>query len=187
MTWGLIGYRRALDRFERTLGDVTSDRWDAPSPCAAWTARDVCGHLTGGQHVIAALAEGRPPPEINADPGRFAGPDPAASWRAARTACAAMLTPAALSRKVPFGTLGQVPLEHYLGGHVLELLVHTWDLAQATGQAILLDGDLVHHAFATAHVIAPSLRPAGLLGPERPVRPGADERTRLLAFLGRRP
>lgn len=185
MTEDLTGYRRALDGFEPVLCAVPADGWDAPSPCTDWSARDVAGHVIGGQHMIRALATGTVPIEINTAPGRFAGPDPVESWRAARKECTAALTAAALRRPIPFGSLGDVALRDFLDGYTLEILIHTWDIAQATGQAVRLDPDLVHHAFATARVIAPTLRQAGLLGPPRPAPPRSGELTRLLAFLGR--
>jgi uncharacterized protein (TIGR03086 family) len=187
MTAELSGYQRALDGFAAVLGAVPAASWAAPSPCAHWTARDVAGHLVGGQYMIRALARGTEPPEINAAPGRFAGTDPVNSWRAARKECAAALTQDALRRPIPYGELGDVPLREFLGGYILEALVHTWDLARATGVPARLDPDLVHHAFATARVLATSLRTAGLLAPARPPPPRADELTRLLAFLGREP
>jgi uncharacterized protein (TIGR03086 family) len=187
MTAELSGYQRALDGFEALLGDVPATGWDAPSPCAEWCARDVAGHMIGGQHMIRALADGIAPPEINTAPGRFAGSDPLHSWQEARKDCAAALTPVALRRPIPYGRLGDVPLRDFLGGYILEALIHTWDLGRATGLPVRLDPDLVHHAFATARVVAPSLRNAGLLGPVQPAPPRADELSRLLAFLGRTP
>ncbi|MCW2918478.1 MAG: hypothetical protein JWN52_6546 [Actinomycetia bacterium] len=186
MTWELSGYQRALDAFEAVLDGVAPDGWAAPSPCAEWTAWDVAGHLIGGQHLIHALAMGQVPPEVGTDPGRFCGDDPSRSWRTARGECATALTETALQRPVPFGALGELPLHLFLGGHILELLIHSWDLAQATGQVARLDPDLVHHAFATAQVIAPTLRAEGRLGPPLTPPARADELTRLLAFLGRR-
>lgn len=185
MTEEFTGYQRALDGWEAVLGAVPADGWDAPSPCTQWSVRDVAGHMIGGQCMIRDLAAGKPPENVNNAPGRFAGADPIESWRAARKECAGALTPAALRRPIPFGELGEVPLRDFLDGYILEILVHTWDVAQATGQAAGLDPDLVHHAFATARVIARPLREAGLLGPERPAPQRADELTRLLAFMGR--
>ncbi|HEU5157067.1 MAG TPA: TIGR03086 family metal-binding protein [Streptosporangiaceae bacterium] len=188
MTEEFTGYQRALDGCEAVLCAVPADGWAAPSPCTEWSARDVAGHLVGGQHMIRDLAAaGGPSEDVNTAPGRFAGADPVESWRAARKECAAALTPVALRRQIPFGELGEVPLRDFLDGYILELLVHTWDIAQATGRPARLDADLVHHAFATARVIARPLRQAGLLGPERPAPRRADELTRLLAFMGRSP
>ncbi|MDX6428664.1 MAG: hypothetical protein QOE54_1030 [Streptosporangiaceae bacterium] len=185
MTWELSGYQRALDAFEAVLDGVDPGQWAAPSPCAGWTARDVAGHVAGGQRLIEALATGQVPPDPGADPGRFCGDDPARSWRTARGECTSALTETALQRPVPFGALGQLPLHLFLGGHILELLIHSWDLAQATGQAARLDPDLVHHAFATAQVVASTLRTDGRLGPPLTPPARADELTRLLAFMGR--
>jgi uncharacterized protein (TIGR03086 family) len=187
MTEEFTGYQRALDGLEAVLCAIPADGWDAPSPCTQWSARDVAGHMIGGQHMIRDLPAEAPPENVNIAPGRFAGPDPVESWRAARKECGGALTPAALRRAIPFGELGEVPLRDFLDGYILEILVHTWDIAQAAGQAADLDPDLVHHAFATARVIAGPLRAAGLLGPERPVPRRADELTRLLAFMGRSP
>jgi uncharacterized protein (TIGR03086 family) len=68
----------------------------------------------------------------------------------------------------------------------MEILVHTWDLAQATGQAARLDQDLVGKALTTARQFAPAFRDAGLVGPECTVPSDADDLTQLLAILGRR-
>jgi uncharacterized protein (TIGR03086 family) len=185
MTWELSGYQRALDAFEAVLEGVGPGCWAAPSPCADWSARDVCGHVIGGQRLIQALATGQAPPETGAEPGRLCGDDPARSWRTARRECACALTETALQRPVPFGPLGELPLHLFLGGHILELLIHSWDLAQATGQIAQLDPDLIHHAFATAQMVAPTLRKEGRLGPALTPPARAGELTRLLAFMGR--
>ncbi|MCP2340851.1 TIGR03086 family metal-binding protein [Actinomadura rupiterrae] len=183
----LGGYERALDLFEHVAGAVTPDAWAAPSPCAGWTARQVAGHVIGGQHMIRSLATGADRPDVNTGPERFCPGDVLLAWRYARKECAAALTGEALARPVPLGPLGEVPLGDYLAGYILEPLVHTWDLAVATGQPCRLDPDLVHHAFATARVIATPMRAAGHLGPPLTAPPGAGEQTRLLSFLGRSP
>ncbi|WP_433469190.1 TIGR03086 family metal-binding protein [Spirillospora sp. CA-128828] len=186
MAHNLSGYHRALDLFEGLVAGVPRDGWDVPSPCDGWTARDVAGHVTGGQSLIRALATGEPQPDVNTDPARFVTGDVLMSWRTARKECAAALTPDALDRLIPFGGLGDLPLGDFLEGYILEPLVHAWDLARATGQPSRLDPDLVHHAFATAQVVAAPLRAEGHLAPPLPAPRGADEQTRMLAFLGRR-
>jgi uncharacterized protein (TIGR03086 family) len=68
----------------------------------------------------------------------------------------------------------------------MEFLVHTWDLAQATGQEAGLDPGLVRDALGAARQFAPIARMSGLVGPECAVAEDADDLTRLLAILGRR-
>src|SRR3954454_24243321 len=144
------GYARALDLFQGVVAGVDVDGWGAPSPCTEWTARDVAGHVIGGQHEILALAQGVEPTDVADDPCEYAGPEPVLAWLRARRECEASLTEEALLRPIPFGGLGELPLRDLLDTYVLELLVHAWDLAQATKQSVQLDADLVHHALATA-------------------------------------
>jgi uncharacterized protein (TIGR03086 family) len=185
MTRETGGYQRALDLFEGVVLSVPRDAWELPSPCAGWTARDLLGHVIDGQLEIIALAEGGRPPDAVADPGSLAGADPVASWRRARAACAAALTPRALATLIPFGGFGELPLRDLLDTYVLELLVHAWDLARAAGLPVRLDADLVHRASATAQVIGAGMREQGLIGPALTPPRGSGELTRLLAFLGR--
>ncbi|MCD0449002.1 TIGR03086 family metal-binding protein [Actinocorallia sp. API 0066] len=179
------GLPRAQDLFEGVVLRVPSGSWDSPSPCEGWTARDVLGHVIAFHHEIVALALGAPPPGPTAFPGSYVGPDPATSWREARAACTAALTPAALDRPIPFPGFGEIPLRTLLDTYVLELVVHAWDLATAAALPLHPASDLVHHALATAQVIAPALRRDGLVAPPRTPPRGASELTRLLASLGR--
>jgi uncharacterized protein (TIGR03086 family) len=79
-----------------------------------------------------------------------------------------------------------LPLGEFLERYLAEILVHTWDLAQATGQAARLDPALVSDALEPARQFVPVLRSAGMVGPERAVAEDTDELTRLLAIFGRR-
>jgi len=98
----------------------------------------------------------------------------------------AALDPVALARPVPLPWGGSMPLGGFLVRYPMEILVHTWDLAQATGQAAALDPDLVRDALEPARQFAPIARMSGLIGPECAVAEDADDLTRLLAIFGRR-
>lgn len=91
------------------------------------------------------MARGRYPESEADDPGSAAGDDPLAAWRVARADMMAPLDPAALARRVP-GPWRQTPLGEILERSAMEFLVHTWDVAQATGQPAVLDPGLVHGA-----------------------------------------
>jgi uncharacterized protein (TIGR03086 family) len=119
------------------------------------------------------------------NPRSGAGNDPLATWRAARADMMAALGPAALARLLP-GPWGQMPMGEILERSPTEFLVHTWDLAEATGQATVLDPDLVRDALGLARQFALLARLSGLVGPECAVAEDADDLTRLLAIFGRR-
>jgi uncharacterized protein (TIGR03086 family) len=181
----LDGFVRALEGFEAVLAGVAPGRWSAPSPCAGWSAADVAGHVICDLRATEAMAHGRYTENEADEPGAAAGDDPLAAWRAARADMMAALDPVALARLVP-GPWGQMPLGEILERSPMEFLVHTWDLAQATGQAAMPDPGLVRGSLGPAREFAPLARSSGLTGPECSVTEDADDLTRLLALFGRR-
>jgi uncharacterized protein (TIGR03086 family) len=140
--------------------------------------------VIGNLRAVEAFAIGRDMEAGAADPRFAAGDDPLAMWRRARADMIAVLTTAALAQSVPL-PWGNVPLGEFLEQYPMEFLVHTWDLAQATGQAAVLGPDLVHEALEPARQFTPMGRATGLVGPEHAVAEDADDLTRLLAIFGR--
>lgn len=181
----LDGFVRALDGFEVVAAGVVPGRWGAPSPCEDWSAADVAGHVIGRLREVKAFATGIEVAGSAAGLRSAAGDDPVAAWRMARANMMAALTPAALARPVPLPWGGVTPLGGFLERYPVEILVHAWDLAQATGQAAVLDPGLVRDALGAARQFAPVLRAAGLVGPERVVAGDAGDLARLLAVFGR--
>ena len=161
------------------------DRWDAPSPCAGWSSADIARHVVGNLQATEAFATGRYDGDRDTQPVSAVGDDPMAAWRVARADLMAVLDSRALARTVPSPT-GLMPLGEFLKSCPMEFLVHTWDLAQATGQAVLLDQDLVRDALGPARQFALLARLTDLVGPECAVAEDADDLTRLLAIFGRR-
>ena len=181
------GFVRALDGFEAVLAAVLPGEWESPSPCEGWAAVDVAGHVTAGLLVVEARAAGLPLPSQDPDWRTVAGPDPQASWRAVRAAMTAVLTPEALERRIRLAFGPEVTMRWWLERQPLELLVHTWDLARATGQRVAFDDDLVRQAQETGRQFAAKGREAGLLGPELAAAEDCDDWTRLLLLYGRDP
>ncbi|WP_245574064.1 TIGR03086 family metal-binding protein [Amycolatopsis nigrescens] len=181
-------YRRAQDGFDAVLAEVRPDQWDMPSACAGWTVRDVAGHVVWGQHQMRAWATGADYTERAGAPGAerpavMAGEDPVATWRAARTASVATLTEETLARPTSIAGIGEVPLAAVVTLLTTDHVAHTWDIGHALGMDVQLDPALVAVAFdwARANVV----RRPGFFGPELAPPTGADEQTRMLAFLGR--
>jgi uncharacterized protein (TIGR03086 family) len=68
----------------------------------------------------------------------------------------------------------------------LELLVHGWDFAAATGQRITVSDEVSHHVLDLAHrVISPQARQRGSFPDAIEVGPDVDILDRLMAFSGR--
>lgn len=70
----------------------------------------------------------------------------------------------------------------------MDNLVHTWDLATATGQDRRLDPELVEACIALFLPEMPERgRQAGIVGPAVPVGADASPQDRLLGAMGRHP
>ena len=179
-------YRRAIDGFGEVVAAAPPDRWDAPSPCTEWTARDVVGHLLAVLHAIVATIDGRRAPmNPMKNPGRHAGADPVAAWSAAHDALvAAIAEPGVLDRIVPTWR-GDVTVDDMLGYSVGDATIHTWDLARAVGADDRLDPDLVEASLAAVTPLADSMRELDAVGPAVAVPDDADAQQRLLAVMGR--
>ena len=75
-----------------------------------------------------------------------------------------------------------------VAGTFMDALIHTWDLATATGQQATLDPELVDACIAMFLPDMPERgRASGLVGPAVHVPDDASPQDRLLAAMGRRP
>ncbi|GAA3391774.1 TIGR03086 family metal-binding protein [Cryptosporangium minutisporangium] len=187
MTSGTERVTQALDRFDAVVRETPADRWNAPSPCAGWTAAAVVGHVIGGLAMIRTmLTTGRRPEPPSDDPAILAGDHPAEAWATARAEFLDTLAAAdpATTISTPAGDL---PVDVGLGQASLELLVHGWDLATATGRLFPIPDALAAPLLAELEPLDAALRPTGMYGTYLPSQPDAPPGERLLRFLGRDP
>lgn len=177
-------FRRVADGFSRRSRGVAEAGWDLPAPPVGWTARDVVVHLAEWvpQFLDAAGAPSLPPRPDAVE-------DPAGAWEALRGGLQGMLDdPELAATPIEHPVAGAHALGDAIGTFVLgDVLVHTWDLARATGQDEHLDPNEVHTMLVAMEPLDEVLRASGQYGPRVDVAPDADEQTRLIAFTGRRP
>jgi uncharacterized protein (TIGR03086 family) len=169
------------------IANVTPEQLDTPTPCAKWTVRDLINHMVGGGELFGAALAGE---TVTMDPDGelpdFLGDNPVAAWdHACATFCNGVDSPGALDRTVslPFGEMpGNVVLE--IGK--VDLLIHGWDLAQATGQKYEPPADVTDAAIGAArHIIVPAARNGDTFAAEQTVPSGATPIEQLVAFSGR--
>jgi uncharacterized protein (TIGR03086 family) len=165
---------------------------DASTPCSEWDVRALLNHVIGTLWLAEALFGDQTPRYPMAPgglpPADLAGGDPASAYaEAAAAALAAAATGDALTR-LHVTPLGEMPGPGLAGFTTLDILVHGWDLARATGQPADLDGRLAAHVlgFAEQALATPESR-AARIGPAVPVPVAAPVTQRLVAFLGRQP
>jgi uncharacterized protein (TIGR03086 family) len=175
-------YRRLAEEFTRRVEAVPDDRWDDQSPCPAWNARDVV------QHVIDSHRDMPGSVGITVTLKHPVDDDPAAAWAEARDTMQGLLDDPAVAGLEYDGLFGRTTLEdtvdRFLG---MDLLVHGWDLARATGQDETLPAGELRRVREDALALGDNLRVDGVCGPEVTVPDDASEQDRLLALLGRAP
>lgn len=180
-------HRRAVAGFAARVDAVREEQWDRPTPCSDWNVRQLVNHLVYENVWTPELFAGRTIAEVgDRFEGDLLGDDPKGAWAAAaRAALAAVGEAGALDRIVHLSA-GDTPAREYVMQLFTDHLIHTWDLARATGGDERLDPELVD-ACATWFVEGEerAYRAAGIIGPKVEVPADADPQTRLLARFGR--
>jgi uncharacterized protein (TIGR03086 family) len=174
----------------REIGRVFTDRvrgtrsWDASSPVADWSARDVVRHLVDWlPPFLAGGSSVRLPAVPSVDD------DPVAAWQAHVDAVQALLDdPATAQLTLSNPHIGQLPLDRAIDQfYTSDVFMHTWDLARATGQNDRLDPEFCAVLLAGMEPLEDVIRSSGQYGPRMPVKDDADTQAKLLAFIGRDP
>jgi uncharacterized protein (TIGR03086 family) len=177
-------FERATRQAEAVMARVTSGQLAAPTPCSEWTVQDLIDHMVGGtDYLLNALAGSRAEPRSGASIDDYRGD-------VARV-LSGLRKPGALDRtcQSPLGfewTVGQA-----VAGTFMDQLIHTWDLATATGQDTRLDSELVSACSALLATFLAGMpeigRANGLVGPAVEVPANSSPQYRLLAEMGRQP
>jgi uncharacterized protein (TIGR03086 family) len=166
--------------FTARVQGCPGDKWDAPSPCERWTARDVVAHVIHVHRRVAASLDGSNASAPSADE------DIMAAWHDASAAVQAALADQSRLSQVVGGRFGDMTFEQLVGGLLCaDTLIHTWDLARATGQDERLNAETAKAAMEFLTPLDNRLRVSGGFKPKVEPPDGADEQTMLLCFAGR--
>lgn len=164
-----------------------------PTPCSAWTLGDLLAHMTAQHRGFAAAARGD-----GADPANWEvrplAADPVAAYAAAAgDVLAAFAEPGVPERSFAlpeFGPGAEFPGAVAIGFHLIDYVVHAWDVARALGVPYELDPELADDALAIARAVPGGdyrLGPAAVFAPERAAPADPSVLDRILTTLGRSP
>src|SRR5690242_20761793 len=169
----------ALDQTGRVVAAIKPGQLRADTPCDGWDVHALLNHLVAGNLWAAELGAGGTIEGVGDRlDGDVLGADPGAAYAASADAAAAVFrVPGALDAPCAV-SYGPVPGSVYAGHRFIDVFVHGWDLAVATGQNPELDPALMQ---ACRDVVEPQLaafRGAGAFGGELAAPPGATGQDR---------
>src|SRR3954454_21097321 len=166
-------HRQALDATAGIVAGTRLDQMSDPTPDGDWDVRTLLNHVIAGNYWAAELTAGKTIEEVGDRlDGDLVANDPMAAWEpSAKAAAAAFEAPGALQAPCAV-SYGPVPGSVYAGHRFIDVLIHGWDLAVATGQAAGLPADLVEACFAEVEPQIDMLRGSGAFGEELEVPEG---------------
>ncbi|MDO0925616.1 TIGR03086 family metal-binding protein [Streptomyces sp. TG1A-8] len=183
-------YTRATEQAAAVIRTVRPEQLGDPTPCSEYDVRALLAHVVGGTRRTAVVGEGGDGFAVDPSVGGV-GDD---GWAAAYDEVRARVLKAwesdermTTTVRVPWG---EVPGHAALSGYVMEIVTHTWDLAEALGRPHGLDPELAEFALANARRVLPDSRPRDAATPfdaRREASEGAGAYERLAAWMGRAP
>jgi uncharacterized protein (TIGR03086 family) len=171
-------------RFGEAVRSV-DQKWDRPSPCDAWDARDVLEHVIGFHDVLLLRPLGLKPDRPRDDPQR--------RWELTFGRLREAFGREGLfERVVEVPAVGKNPPTQLDARKLVprltqDVLVHAWDLARAVGADDRLDPEWCAVFFDRLPADPDALSASGMFGAPIAVDDAASMQSKLLARLGRDP
>ena len=179
-------YHRSVECWAHRVNEVSDGQWDAPTPCREWNVRQLANHVAGEDLWTIPLLRGSTIEEVgDRFDGDVLGDTPIqACLDAARDAIGAVAEVLPTHGTVQL-SYGEESMDEYVHQLAADHLVHSWDLAVATGGDAQLDTALVHEVAGWYADREDLIRGAGLVGPR--CASHGDPQGELLAAYGRDP
>jgi uncharacterized protein (TIGR03086 family) len=173
-------YQSVADGFSLRLAGVGADQWSLPTPCTDWTVLDLAAHVIATHRGVLCNLEGGKPDEVDKES------DLTPQWERASQGIIDALADETKAGTTVGGMFGEQTFESLVGRLLCtDTLVHSWDLARATGQDEQLDLAAVAASAAFLTPIDEAIRAPGGFAPKIDPPGAADEQTRFLCFCGR--
>ncbi len=155
-----------------------------PTPCDAFTVHDVLDHMMVLGGTFTYLFRGEEAPELS--PPAVHGWVPSEEFREVmEDLLGAIKSPGALERTID-SPLGSMDGETFARLLAFDGLVHSWDLAMATGQRVALPPEVIETVASFAHqALTDDLRDGDMFKQPTDAGPTAGAIDRLAAFSGR--
>jgi uncharacterized protein (TIGR03086 family) len=191
---------QAVSASVKLVEQATARDLARPTPCADWTLHGLLRHMIAQHYGFAAASAGDG--DLAQWMLRPLGDDPAAAYRAA-AGCVldAFAADGAIDREFPLPEITRdlmFPARQAISFHLVDYVVHSWDVARTLGLTVDLDPALLETALLVAQAVpggAARLEPGAAFGPmtgwhggtSGTSGTGGSDLDQIVALLGRSP
>ncbi|QUQ65214.1 TIGR03086 family metal-binding protein [Kutzneria sp. CA-103260] len=186
-------HRAAVHASVTVVAQVQAGDLDRPTPCAEWTLADLLAHMTAQHHGFAAAARGH-----GGDHAAWQvhplDPNPVADYtKAAEDVLAAFAEPGVSEREFElpeFQPVSHFPATQSICFHLIDYVVHGWDVARSLGLDYRPTPELAETALHIALMVPNGdnrLEANAAFGPALDAGDETDPLRRILTALGRSP
>jgi uncharacterized protein (TIGR03086 family) len=173
--------RQALAASSSAVSGVSSSDLARPTPCGDWDLGSLIGHMVAHNQGWAASASGTP-----ADGSVWNSVEYSDSFAASAFDVSAAFEACTLDRLEVFG-YGRIPLDTALRMHIVDYVIHGWDVAASLGVPFDVDPSLAAAAYDIMREFPDSPRPNKAFGIKVPVPSSAPVMDQFLGYVGRDP
>ena len=179
-------YEATVQSMQSIVSGVKADQLNAPTPCTEWNVQALINHNIKVSQFFNSILTGTGgvnPMEMNVP----LPPEGAAA--AFEAATSGLLTTAKATdlEKVVEAPFGSMPFGHLLMIPFGDMLIHQWDLANATGQDTSLDSGLAEVCLHVLEGLLEGGRDPNNFAEAVSVPASASIQDKLLAITGRQP
>jgi len=186
-------HARAIRASVIVVNQVGADDLDRPTPCADWTLARLLAHMTVQHDGFAAAAVGN-----GGDPALWEvgplGPDPTGAYAEAADRVVRAFAPDGVLEQefaLPeINPLTTFPGRQAIGFHLIDYVVHGWDVARTIDVPFAPDPDVLDAGLTIAAAVPDGntrRQPGAAFAPARAAPDDAPAIDRIVAHLGRSP
>lgn len=175
----------AMARFGRVLLQVDDEHLELETPCAGWNVQALISHVVLGDASVPLLFAGDPLPSTMAIDTSILGPNPVATWRGTALAAIEAWRAEGAMDKIVQHPVGERPGSVFARFRLVDMLGHTWDLAQAIGVDADIPDALAEAALDFLFPMLDELAESKVFGAPVTPPPDSDATVRFLALIGR--
>lgn len=174
--------RAALVAASGPVSAVSTSDMSRPTPCGSWDLASLVGHMVAHNRGWVRAAAGEP-----ADGSVWDSlSEPPSAFPASCAAVSEAFAACTLDRLDVYA-YGQLSLSTALRMHIVDYVIHGWDVATSLGAPFEVSPDLAAAAYEIMLAFPDGPRPNKAFGVKVPVPPTATVMDKFLGYVGRDP